>query len=155
VTPQIDNRRYSTYENSTPATYYPPQQQQQQQQYEDRDRDRERERDQDRDRDRRGRDKEKKKHRKRQDSQSRSRSKSGVRGMIDRRFEKSERGLTSSAIGAIAGGLIANEIGKGPLATVAGVLLGGLGANAWEAREVRYVVITATNPESSFVRAHY
>lgn len=59
--------------------------------------------------------------------------------MIDRRFEKSERGLTSSAIGAIAGGLIANEVGKGPLTTVAGILLGGLGANAWEAREVRYV----------------
>jgi len=60
-----------------------------------------------------------------------------MRGMIDRRFEKSERGLTASAIGALAGGLLGNEVGGGPLATVAGVLLGGLGANAWEAREVR------------------
>jgi len=39
--------------------------------------------------------------------------------------------------GALAGGLIGNEVGKGVLSTVAGALIGGLGANAWEARDHR------------------
>lgn len=38
-----------------------------------------------------------------------------------------------------------NKFGKGPLSTVAGVVLGGLGANAWEARENRYVCGSPTN----------
>ena len=66
-----------------------------------------------------------------------SRSKSGIRGTIDKNFDKSRDGLTSAGLGALAGGLVGHEVGKGPLATAAGVLLGGLGANAWEARENR------------------
>jgi hypothetical protein len=37
--------------------------------------------------------------------------------------------------GALAGGLIANEVGKGLIPTLVGAALGGLGANAWEARD--------------------
>ena len=68
---------------------------------------------------------------------SRSRSRSGIRGQLDKRFDKSEQGLTAGALGALAGGLVGHEVGKGPLATVAGVFLGGLGANAIEARHER------------------
>ena len=68
---------------------------------------------------------------------SRSRSRSGVRGKLEKSFDKSERGLTTGALGALAGGLVGHEVGKGPLATVAGVVLGGLGANAFEARHER------------------
>ena len=68
---------------------------------------------------------------------TRSRSRSGIRGQLDKRFDKTERGLTSGALGALAGGLVGHEVGKGPLATVAGVVLGGLGANAFEARQER------------------
>lgn len=54
---------------------------------------------------------------------------------LAQKFDTSERGLTTSAIGAIAGGLIGDKVGHGGLATVAGVLVGALGANAWERRE--------------------
>lgn len=67
----------------------------------------------------------------------RSRSRSGIRGQLDKRFDKTEQGLTSGALGALAGGLVGHEVGKGPLATVAGVVLGGLGANAFEAHHER------------------
>lgn len=66
-----------------------------------------------------------------------SRSRSGFRGQLDKRFDKSEKGLTTGALGALAGGLVGHEVGKGALATVAGVVLGGLGANAFEARNER------------------
>ena len=67
----------------------------------------------------------------------RSRSRSGIRGQLDKRFDKTQDGLTAGALGALAGGLVGHEVGKGPLATVAGVVIGGLGANAFEARQDR------------------
>lgn len=73
-------------------------------------------------------------------SRSAPRSKSGIRHKVKENFDGTERGLASGAVGAIAGGFVGHQVGKGPLATVAGVLLGGLGANAWEAREARYVL---------------
>lgn len=81
-------------------------------------------------------DRERRSHRKSHSrKKSRSRSRSGVRGKLDKNFDKSNRGLTSGAIGAIAGGLVGNEVGKGIVPTLAGVVLGGLGANAYEARD--------------------
>ena len=73
-------------------------------------------------------------------SRSRSRSRSGITGKIRGNLDGTERGLASGALGAVAGGFVGHQVGKGPLATVAGVLLGGLGANAWEAREARCVL---------------
>lgn len=49
------------------------------------------------------------------------------------KFSSSDHGYAASAIGAIAGAFIAGEVIKGPrspLATVAGAVVGGLGANA-------------------------
>lgn len=43
--------------------------------------------------------------------------------------------MATAAIGAIAGGILGNEFGKSPLATVAGVAIGGLGANFFEAKD--------------------
>ncbi|KAL9089673.1 MAG: hypothetical protein Q9159_002401 [Coniocarpon cinnabarinum] len=74
----------------------------------------------------------------RQSSKSKSRrstSRGGLKGKLDKNFDyRSEKGLTAGALGALAGGLVGHEVGKGPMATVAGVVLGGLGANAFEAR---------------------
>lgn len=50
-------------------------------------------------------------------------------------FDKSQRGLGYGAVGAIAGGLVGSEIGKGPVPAAIGAVLGGLGANMFEARE--------------------
>ena len=82
-----------------------------------------------------GRSRHKEKHK------SRSRSTSGMRpsikSKIDKTFDATERGLASGALGAVVGGFIGHQCGKSPLATVAGVLIGGFGANAWEAKEHR------------------
>jgi len=51
------------------------------------------------------------------------------------RFDTSERGIGYGTVGALAGGLIGSEIGKGLWPTVAGAVVGGLGANAFESRE--------------------
>lgn len=52
------------------------------------------------------------------------------------RFDTSERGLGYGTMGAVAGGLLGNEAGKGGLLpTVAGAVAGGLGANAYESRD--------------------
>lgn len=46
-----------------------------------------------------------------------------------------ERGVGYGTIGAVAGGLVGNELGKGLWPTVAGAVLGGLGANVIENRD--------------------
>lgn len=63
--------------------------------------------------------------------QQQQRGKSGVRGA----FDTSQRGLGYSAVGALAGGLIGSEVGKGPLTKGLGAVVGALGANLFEARE--------------------
>lgn len=77
-------------------------------------------------------------------SGSGSRSPSGLKGILKKNFEVSDTGLTSAALGALAGGLIGHEVGKkgsnGTIGTIAGALIGGLGANAWEARDHRKAV---------------
>lgn len=50
-------------------------------------------------------------------------------------FDKSQRGLGYGAVGAIAGGLVGSGVGKGPVPAAIGAVLGGLGANMFEARE--------------------
>lgn len=62
------------------------------------------------------------------------RGKSGIREA----FDTSQRGLGYSAVGALTGGLIGSEIGKGRVPAVLGAAVGALGANAFQARE-RYV----------------
>lgn len=63
-----------------------------------------------------------------------SRSKSAAKGALD----TSQRGLGYSAIGALAGGLIGSEFGKGPIPRVVATAVGALAANVLQARE-RYV----------------
>jgi len=53
-------------------------------------------------------------------------------------FDTSQRGLGYGAVGALAGGLMGSEIGKGPIPAAIGAAVGAVGANAFEARE-RYV----------------
>lgn len=63
-----------------------------------------------------------------------------MRGKLTGHFDKTEHGLAAGALGALAGGVLAHEIGgkkKGVWPTVAGVVIGGLGANALEARHER------------------
>lgn len=57
---------------------------------------------------------------------------------IKENFDTSQRGLGYGAVGAIVGGLLGSEVDKGPIPMAIGAALGGLGANAFEARE-RYV----------------
>ncbi|KAB8337225.1 hypothetical protein FH972_021527 [Carpinus fangiana] len=60
----------------------------------------------------------------------------GERGLMDKvhnRFDTTDGALGSSALGAVVGGIIGHKFGKGPLATVAGAAIGGIGVNAWEA----------------------
>jgi uncharacterized protein YcfJ len=46
---------------------------------------------------------------------------------------KDNRDVASSALGVIAGGFIANQVGHGNrFGTLAGAVLGGFGANMWE-----------------------
>lgn len=79
--------------------------------------------------------------RKRDSSRSRRKSpngkrdKSRARSSIRDKFDVSQRGLGYGSVGALAGGLIGSEVGKGLLPTVAGAIVGGLGANALEARD--------------------
>lgn len=77
-------------------------------------------------------------HKERASSRSRdkSRTRSRARSSVRDRFDPSDKGLGYGAIGALAGGLLANEAGKGRiLPTVAGAVAGGLGANAYESRD--------------------
>lgn len=63
--------------------------------------------------------------------EARPRAKSSIRD----RFDTSERGLGYGSVGALAGGLLGNELGKGVLPTLAGAVIGGLGANAFENKD--------------------
>lgn len=82
-------------------------------------------------------------HRKRDEDDTRSRrkspdpkdNKSRARSSIRDKFDMSEKGLGYGTIGALAGGLIGSEVGKGLWPTVAGAVVGGLGANHFESRE--------------------
>jgi uncharacterized membrane protein YebE (DUF533 family) len=67
-------------------------------------------------------------------SKSRGKSKSRVREV----FDTTQRGLGYGAVGAVTGGLIGSEFGKGAIPTAIGAAVGALGANAFEARE-KYV----------------
>jgi len=62
-------------------------------------------------------------------------NRSRARSTIRDKFDTSDRGLGYGTIGAIAGGLAGSEVGKGLWPTVAGAVIGGLGANAFESRE--------------------
>lgn len=78
----------------------------------------------------------------RRDDEDMKRAKSQGRGKsmqrIKENFDTSQRGLGYGAVGAIVGGLLGSEVDKGPIPMAIGAALGGLGANAFEARE-RYV----------------
>lgn len=65
------------------------------------------------------------------DRRERGKSSSGLSGT----FDGSQRGLGYGAVGAIAGGLVGSGVGKGPVPATIGAVLGGLGANMFEARE--------------------
>ncbi|GAB7348132.1 hypothetical protein MBLNU459_g6149t2 [Dothideomycetes sp. NU459] len=73
--------------------------------------------------------------RSRQKSKSRNRSQSRARSSFRERLDTSEKGVGYGTIGALAGGLVGNEVGKGLLPTAVGAVLGGLGANVFEGRE--------------------
>ncbi|KAI5370998.1 hypothetical protein Slin15195_G018690 [Septoria linicola] len=60
-------------------------------------------------------------------------SKSAVSGT----FDTSQRGLGYSAIGALAGGLIGSEFGKGTMSRAVATAVGAIAANAFQARERR------------------
>lgn len=62
-------------------------------------------------------------------------TRSRARSMLRERFDTSDRGMQYGALGALAGGLVGSEVGKGILPTVAGAVIGGLGANAYEGRD--------------------
>lgn len=64
-------------------------------------------------------------------SESRRKPKHG----IGKAFDRSRRGLGYGATGAAAGGLVGSELGSGPAAAVVGAGLGGLGANAIQAKQ--------------------
>lgn len=71
-------------------------------------------------------------------------SKPRVRELLDKSrvkesLDTTERGLGYGAVGALAGGLFGSEFGKGPIPIALGAAVGGLGANAYEARE-KYVL---------------
>ena len=74
--------------------------------------------------------------RSRRKSPNGKRDKSRARSSVRDKFDLSERGLGYGSVGALAGGLIGSEVGKGGfLPAVAGAIVGGLGANAFEARD--------------------
>jgi len=52
-------------------------------------------------------------------------------------FDKSKKGLKYGAAGALYGGLLGSEFGKLPWGPLIGAAIGGLGANAFEAKERR------------------
>lgn len=54
---------------------------------------------------------------------------------LTKNFDTSQRGVGYGGVGALAGGLVGSEIGKGPIPAVIGAALGGIGANAFGARE--------------------
>ncbi|CAK1354070.1 unnamed protein product [Cercospora beticola] len=60
-----------------------------------------------------------------------SESKSTVKGP----FDTSQRGLGYSAVGALAGGLIGSEFGKGPVPRALATAVGAIAANVFQARE--------------------
>jgi hypothetical protein len=77
-------------------------------------------------------------------SNTQGKSKSGVRELLDKTrvkesLDTTERGLGYGTVGALAGGLFGSEFGKGPIPIALGAAVGGLGANAYEARE-KYVL---------------
>lgn len=61
------------------------------------------------------------------------RSKSRLAGLSER-LGTDEKGLGAGALGALAGGLIGHEVGRGGFSTLAGILIGGVGAHALEQR---------------------
>ncbi len=73
--------------------------------------------------------------RRRSRSSSRSsRSRSGIRDAIKEHFDPNAVGLFPGAVGAMAGGLLGNEVGHGKLAALAGAVIGGVGGTAWGKR---------------------
>lgn len=66
-------------------------------------------------------------------SRAKSRGKSLSR--LTQNFDTSQRGFGYSGVGALAGGLVGSEIGKGAIPAAIGAALGGIGANAFGARE--------------------
>ncbi|KAL2353392.1 hypothetical protein BJ546DRAFT_1062787 [Cryomyces antarcticus] len=68
-------------------------------------------------------------------SGSRSRSRSGVRAILHEQFDlKSDKGIGAGVAGALAGAFAGHELGDGDnlLISLAGAVIGGLGANALE-----------------------
>lgn len=66
-------------------------------------------------------------------------------------FDKSQRGLGYGAVGAIAGGLVGSGVGRGKVPATIGAVLGGLGANMFEARE-RFVTSSQTQKRKTSVK---
>lgn len=67
-------------------------------------------------------------------SYGRARSKSRIRSALDEHVNTSEKGLGAGAAGAVAGGLLGHQMGHGSLSTIAGAVIGGIGANMLENR---------------------
>lgn len=125
--PRYDPMRYPGYdENEEPYSESPPPRRRRSR----RDRSQSYDRDDSRTNDRRARSE----RRKDDKSKDQGRSKSRLRAA----FDTSERGLGYGAVGAVTGGLLGSEFGKGAMPKAIGATLGALGANAFEARE-RYV----------------
>ncbi|KAK6440951.1 hypothetical protein LTR95_002821 [Oleoguttula sp. CCFEE 5521] len=66
-------------------------------------------------------------------SRTKSRGKSLSR--MKENFDTSQKGLGYGGVGALAGAAIGKDMGKGPLPAAIGAVLGGVGANAFGARE--------------------
>ncbi|KAI9711459.1 MAG: hypothetical protein M1820_002022 [Bogoriella megaspora] len=105
----------------------------------DRDRDRTRDRDRDRPRERprdsrdldRGRERERDRDRDRRSYSDYERPKSPI-GQLQHKIGTDDRAMQVGALGALAGGFLGHEITNGGFGTLAGAVLGGLGANAIE-----------------------
>ena len=69
-------------------------------------------------------------------SNDQRRSKPRLAGLSER-LGTDEKGLGAGALGALAGGLAGHKAGHGGFSTLAGVLIGGIGANALKQRHER------------------
>ena len=69
------------------------------------------------------------------DKPPRTKSRGKSLSRLTQNFDTSQRGLGYSGVGALAGGLVGSEIGKGPIPAAIGAALGGIGANAFGVRE--------------------
>jgi uncharacterized protein YcfJ len=66
------------------------------------------------------------------------RSISGFRDRLGNMDDK-DRKLAASAVGALAGGLVAHEMADNTVGTLVGAAIGGIALREWEKKQVKYV----------------